>query len=38
MLTINIEKAKAKNKKWKATFSDGSPSLNFGDNRYEDYT
>lgn len=38
MLTITITKAIAKNKKWKAEFSDGAPSVNFGDDRYEDYT
>lgn len=38
MLTVYIERATAKHKKWKAFFSDGSPSVNFGDNRFEDFT
>lgn len=44
-ITMEIEKATAKNKKWKAIFShivDGKRKVikttSFGDNRYEDYT
>jgi|TARA_S200002703_G_scaffold131662_2_gene119279 lipopolysaccharide export LptBFGC system permease protein LptF len=41
MIKMIIEKGTAKNKKWKAIFSDGDKKIKttqFGDNRYEDYT
>jgi len=41
MIKMIIEKGKAKNKKRKAIFSDGDKKIRtvqFGDNRYEDYT
>ena len=42
MVKMVIEKATAKNKKWKAIFYDDQgkklKSSNFGDTRYEDYT
>lgn len=41
MIKMKIEKATAKNKKWKAIFYDDKKkikSTSFGDNRYLDYT
>jgi hypothetical protein len=38
MLQITLTPSTRQHKKWKAEFSDGSPTVHFGDNRYEDYT
>ncbi len=37
MVSFTIKKSTRKHKKYMAVFSDGRPSVHFGDNRYEQY-
>ena len=38
MLNITLTPSSRQHKKWKAEFSDETPAVHFGDNRYEDFT